>query len=67
MLAVEAAQDVAAGDTEEPRLVEVGPEDLAYLIYTSGSTGEPKGVEVAHRNVVRLVEDPDYLELDRAR
>ena len=41
----------------------VAPEDLAYLIYTSGSTGEPKGVEATHRNVVRLVEKPDYAEL----
>ncbi|MEQ9399192.1 MAG: amino acid adenylation domain-containing protein [Longimicrobiales bacterium] len=31
------------------------PEDLAYVIFTSGSTGVPKGVEVTHRNVVRLL------------
>ena len=30
------------------------PENLAYVIYTSGSTGNPKGVGVAHANVVRL-------------
>ncbi len=30
------------------------PTDLAYLIYTSGSTGQPKGVMVAHRNVVNF-------------
>jgi amino acid adenylation domain-containing protein len=30
------------------------PTDLAYVIYTSGSTGQPKGVQVEHRNVVRL-------------
>jgi myxalamid-type nonribosomal peptide synthetase MxaA len=28
------------------------PDDLAYMIYTSGSTGQPKGVRVAHRNLV---------------
>jgi len=28
----------------------------AYIIYTSGSTGEPKGVQVAHGNVSRLLE-----------
>ncbi|WP_024692148.1 syringomycin E biosynthesis L-threonine--[L-threonyl-carrier protein] ligase SyrB1 [Pseudomonas syringae] len=28
----------------------------AYIIYTSGSTGEPKGVQVSHGNVSRLLE-----------
>ncbi len=53
--------EAAAGDPAEAAAT--GPEDLAYLIYTSGSTGEPKGVEVTHRNVVRLVDRPDYAEL----
>lgn len=35
--------------------VEVAPDDAAYVMYTSGSTGEPKGVQVSHRNVLRLV------------
>jgi amino acid adenylation domain-containing protein len=59
-----AALEVAEAVAGEPaEAVEVDPEDLAYLIYTSGSTGEPKGVEVTHRNVVRLVDDPAYAEL----
>jgi len=33
----------------------VGGEGLAYVMYTSGSTGQPKGVEVLHDAVARLV------------
>ncbi len=32
------------------------PGDIAYLIYTSGTTGTPKGVAVAHRNVIQLLQ-----------
>src|SRR6185369_16360694 len=42
-------------------VIEVGPENLAYVIYTSGSTGGPKGVAVAHRSVVRLVKETNYV------
>ncbi len=42
-------------------------ESLAYVIYTSGSTGLPKGVEVRHRGVVRLLFGVDYVQLDRAQ
>ena len=31
---------------------------IAYLLFTSGSTGAPKGVMVAHRNVISFV---DYI------
>jgi len=37
------------------------PTDLAYLIYTSGSTGQPKGVMVAHRNVINFFAGMDRL------
>lgn len=42
------------GDVSEIASV-CGPEDTAYIIYTSGSTGAPKGVQVSHKNVVRLL------------
>ena len=35
----------------------------AYVMYTSGSSGMPKGVEVVHRGIARLVRQVDYVEL----
>ncbi|HEY7511838.1 MAG TPA: amino acid adenylation domain-containing protein, partial [Vicinamibacteria bacterium] len=40
-----------------------GPDDLAYVTYTSGSTGLPKGVEVRHRGVLRLLFGTTFAEL----
>lgn len=31
-------------------------ENLAYVIYTSGSTGQPKGAQLCHANVTRLLD-----------
>ncbi len=36
-------------------------ENLAYVMYTSGTTGQPKGIEIPHQGVVRLVMNPTYL------
>ncbi|MEE1057308.1 MAG: amino acid adenylation domain-containing protein, partial [Acutalibacteraceae bacterium] len=38
--------------------------NLAYCIYTSGTTGIPKGVLVQHNNIVKLVINCDYTDLN---
>jgi amino acid adenylation domain-containing protein/non-ribosomal peptide synthase protein (TIGR01720 family) len=39
---------------------EAGPDDLAYVIYTSGTTGKPKGTQITHRNVIRLLSNTEH-------
>jgi len=36
-------------------LIDVGPDDDAYIMYTSGSTGTPKGVVATHRAIINTV------------
>ncbi|WP_145956931.1 non-ribosomal peptide synthetase, partial [Xenorhabdus miraniensis] len=38
----------------DAQMLGLTPHHLAYVIYTSGSTGQPKGVMVAHKNVINL-------------
>ncbi|MGD9632020.1 MAG: amino acid adenylation domain-containing protein [Pirellulales bacterium] len=40
--------------------------DLAYVMHTSGSTGKPKGTSIAHRGVVRLVRNTNYVHIATA-
>jgi non-ribosomal peptide synthetase-like protein len=47
-------EEIAAESTA--RLIEERPaDDLAYIIYTSGTTGKPKGVPIAHSQIVNFV------------
>ena len=39
----------------EATVAAMSPEDVLTLIYTSGTTGPPKGVELAHRNLITAV------------
>ena len=45
----------AYSDDKNAPKVEIDPESGLYVIYTSGTTGMPKGVEIIHKNVVRLM------------
>ncbi|MDM0043202.1 amino acid adenylation domain-containing protein [Variovorax dokdonensis] len=35
----------------------------AYVMYTSGSTGQPKGIEILHSAILRLVIAPNFMRL----
>lgn len=54
--------DETENNSREPLDIRVSPEQAAYVIYTSGSTGQPKGVEVPHRGIVRLVFSQEYAQ-----
>ncbi|NES65552.1 MAG: amino acid adenylation domain-containing protein, partial [Okeania sp. SIO2D1] len=43
--------------------VSITSEHQAYMMYTSGSTGIPKGVNIRHQGVVRLVKNTNYINL----
>lgn len=54
---------VLTGD-DSPRDAGRGDEDLAAIMYTSGTTAEPKGVMLAHRNLLANTRSTvEYLEL----
>ncbi len=42
--------------------LKIDPLNLAYINYTSGTTGNPKGVQIAHRNINRLVLHPNWIQ-----
>jgi long-chain acyl-CoA synthetase len=56
------AQVEADGDPDfdvEASVAALAPDDVLTLIYTSGTTGPPKGVQLAHRNLLAAVQGID--------
>jgi long-subunit acyl-CoA synthetase (AMP-forming) len=53
-----ALDGVSEGDHDfdvDASIAAMAPDDVLTLIYTSGTTGPPKGVELAHRNLLSAV------------
>src|SRR3954447_189220 len=45
----------------EASVAQLTPDDVLTLIYTSGTTGPPKGVQLAHRNIMAAVQQVEQL------
>ncbi|RYE99917.1 MAG: non-ribosomal peptide synthetase, partial [Oxalobacteraceae bacterium] len=57
------AAAIAGHPDDNPDVEGLHPASLAYVIYTSGSTGRPNGVQVVHRNVLRLAVNGGFAPL----
>ncbi|PRG14833.1 amino acid adenylation protein [Burkholderia multivorans] len=51
-----AVASLIGDDAPDGELRTPAPHDLLYVIFTSGTTGRPKGVEIEHHAVARLVD-----------
>ncbi|TMD11543.1 MAG: long-chain fatty acid--CoA ligase [Chloroflexi bacterium] len=58
LMPTQVAEWVGHGPTQDGeigrRMSAIRPDDLCTIVYTSGTTGDPKGVELAHRNLVDI-------------
>ena len=57
------AQNPETNPLEAERARPLSSLDRAYVMYTSGSAGQPKGVEVTHLAIVRLLFSAGYAQL----
>ncbi|RUQ46228.1 non-ribosomal peptide synthetase, partial [Corynebacterium pseudodiphtheriticum] len=55
--------NLEAQSARNPELAQ-SSESVAYILYTSGSTGAPKGVQVPHRAISRLVLNNGYADFN---
>ncbi len=60
---VNLADEIWATDPEDNLDGGATADSLAYVMYTSGSTGVPKGTDIVHRAIVRLVKNTNYANL----
>jgi len=61
--AIDIAQLLARPGNAPVALPAKNGDAIAYIMYTSGSTGQPKGIEIRHRSIIRLVRNVEYVRL----
>lgn len=50
-------------DQSSVSLAKITSESPAYLMYTSGSTGTPKGLQIPHSNILNLLKNQNYVNI----
>lgn len=58
---------IEGADPTQVDLPAIDANDRAYVMFTSGSTAEPRGVEVPHRAITRLLFGTEYVQLSPGR
>lgn len=55
-LAVDETKGEYEKEADDNLELDISSNQLAYIIYTSGTTGKPKGVQIAHKTAINLIE-----------
>lgn len=50
--------------TKKETLNEIAHQEVAYIMYTSGTTGLPKGIEITQNNILKLVYDQGFIQVN---